>query len=255
MAAVFLSRIARRYWPLAHAWPNVVNSVLWLTAIVAVLPMYIAAFRKLKALGMILAELGITEKGNWERRTEVRAIVANGFLTFALILLAGFTFGLSYAVLPSFYILPLLGAIVALLIYFLRDSFNMVYLQGKAALAETFSKPAPLSSHDAPAVEPDAEAVEMLRREEARLETLVMSADMPGTSRTIREIAVRTQTGALIVGVGREHQNTLINPAADEVLHAGDKIMLFGNNVQLEDAFQLLSGGSEHVTETGGDKV
>jgi K+/H+ antiporter YhaU regulatory subunit KhtT len=47
----------------------------------------------------------------------------------------------------------------------------------------------------------------------------------------------------------------LINPAADEVLHAGDKIMLFGNNAQLEDAFQLLSGGSEHVTETGGDKV
>ncbi len=257
LAAVFLSRMAYIYLPVAREWPNAVNSILWLAAIVAVLPVYIAAFRKLKALGMILAELGITDKGNWDnaRRGDVRAIVANGFLTFALILLAGFTFGLSYAVLPSFYILPLLGAIVALLVYFLRDSFNKVYFQGKAALAETFSKPAPLSSHDAPAVEPDAEAVEMLRREEARLETLTMSADMPGTSRTIREIALRTQTGALIVGVGREHQNTLINPEADEVLHAGDKVMLFGNNTQLEDAFQLLSGGSEHVTETGGDKI
>jgi CPA2 family monovalent cation:H+ antiporter-2 len=255
LAAVGLSRLAQGYLPWAREWPNAVNSVLWLAAIVAVLPVYIAAFRKLKALGMMIAELGITEKGNWERRTELRAIVANGFLVFALVLLAAFTFGLSYAVLPSFYVLPLLGGIIALLVYFLRDSFNKVYFQGKAALAETFSKPAPLSAHDAPALEPDAEAVDMLRREEARLETLVMSADMPGTSSTIREIALRTQTGALIVGIGREHQNTLINPAADEVLHAGDKIMLFGNNQQLEDAFQLLSGGSEHVTETGGDKV
>jgi len=255
LAAVFLSRIVRRYIPLAREWPNAVNSVLWLAAIIAVLPVYIAAFRKLKALGMILAELGITEKGNWEKRAEVRAIVANGFLTFALILLAGFTFGLSYAVLPSFYILPLLGGIVALLIYFLRDSFNMVYFQGKAALAETFAKPAPLSSHDAPAVEPDIEIVEMLRREEARLETLVLSAEMSGTSRSLRELQLRTQTGALVVGIGREPTGTLINPAADEILHPGDKIMLFGNSDQLENAFQLLSGGTEHATESGGERV
>jgi CPA2 family monovalent cation:H+ antiporter-2 len=252
---VFLSRLAYRYLPIAREWPNAVNSVLWLTAIVAVLPVYIAAFRKLKALGMILAELGITEKSAWDRRTELRAIVANGFLAFSLILLAGFTFGLSYAVLPSFYLLPLLGGIVALLVYFLRDSFNKVYFQGKAALAETFAKPAPLGSHDAPAVEPDAESIEMLRREEARLEPLVMSADMPGTSRSLRELEIKTQTGAMIIGIGRERQNTLINPGGDEVLHPGDKVMLFGNATQLEDAFQLLSGGSEHATETGGDKI
>jgi CPA2 family monovalent cation:H+ antiporter-2 len=255
LAAVFLSRMATRYLPFAREWPNAVNSVLWLAAIVAVLPVYIAAFRKLKALGMILAELGITDKGNWEKRTEVRAIVANGFLTFALILLAGFTFGLSYAVLPSFYILPLLGGIVALLLYFLRDSFNKVYFQGKAALAETFNKPAPVGTHDAPAVEPDAVSTDLLRREEARLETLVMAADMSGTSRSLRELELRTQTGALVVGIGRESAGTLINPAADEVLHPGDRVMLFGNSVQLEEAFQLLSGGSEHVTESGGEGV
>lgn len=255
LAAAGLARLAKTYIPLAREWPIAVNSVFWLAAIIAVLPVYIAAFRKLKALGMILAELGITEKGNWEKRAEVRAIVANGFLTFALILLAGFTFGLSYAVLPSLYIMPLLALIVGLLVYFLRDSFNKVYFQGKAALAETFAKPAPLGTHDAPAVEPDAEVVEMLRREEARLETLVLGAEMSGTSRTLRELELRTQTGALVVGIGREPIGTLINPAADEVLHAGDKVMLFGNSEQLENAFQLLSGGAEHVTESGGEKV
>jgi K+/H+ antiporter YhaU regulatory subunit KhtT len=71
----------------------------------------------------------------------------------------------------------------------------------------------------------------------------------------LRELELRTQTGALVVGIGRDHIGTLINPAADEVLHAGDKIMLFGNSEQLEDAFQLLSGGTEHATETGGGEV
>src|SRR5690606_11839 len=119
-----------------------------------VLPVYIAMFRKLKALGMILAELGITENSNWERRGDVRAVVANAFLVFSLILVALFTFGFSYVLLPSIYLLPVPGVVAGLLAYFLRDSFNKIYFQGKAALSETFAKPAPLSAHDAAMADP-----------------------------------------------------------------------------------------------------
>jgi len=78
---------------------------------------------------------------------------------------------------------------------------------------------------------------------------LILDAEMPATSRSLRELEVKTQTGALVVGIGREGQSTMINPGGFEVLHPGDKLMLFGNPSQLEDAMQLLSGGTEHVPE------
>jgi CPA2 family monovalent cation:H+ antiporter-2 len=249
LIATFLSRLIPNLMPLALVWEPAINSILWLIAVVAVLPVYIATFRKLKALGMILAELGITEKTNWERRGDVRAVVANAFLVFSLTLVGLFTFAFSYALLPSIYLLPVLAVVVSLLVYFLRDSFNKIYFQGKAALAETFAKPAPLNAHENVVAEPDSEALDLLRREEARLETMILEADMPATSRSLRELQLKTQTGALVVGVGREGQSTMINPHGAEVLQPGDKLMLFGNPSQLEDAMQLLSGGSAHVPE------
>lgn len=73
---------------------------------------------------------------------------------------------------------------------------------------------------------------------------------MPCASRTIRELALRTQTGALIVGIQREGQEPIVNPDVEERLHTGDELILFGNPGQLESAIQLLSGGSEHSTHT-----
>ncbi|HLU91180.1 MAG TPA: TrkA C-terminal domain-containing protein, partial [Pedomonas sp.] len=84
-------------------------------------------------------------------------------------------------------------------------------------------------------------------RQEGRLERFVLGADMPCAARTIRELGLRTQTGALIVGIQRDGREPLVNPGVHEPLHAGDELLLFGTASQLEEAVQLLSGGSEHA--------
>jgi CPA2 family monovalent cation:H+ antiporter-2 len=236
LTAVFISRITMRYYPAAREWKSAINSVLWLAALLAAMPVYLSSYRKLKALGMILAELGITDAMGGERKTEVRAVVANAILVFGLLILAGYTFGLSYAVLPPQQVLYLLIALAALMVYWMRGPFNKIYFQGKAALAETFSKSEPHESAPPAA----AQHVTHLLRE-ARLETLVLAEGMPGANRTPRDLELKTRTGAFIVGIEREALQ-IVNPDADELLLPGDQLLLVGSREQLDSAIHALAG-------------
>lgn len=236
LSAVFISRIAMRYIPAAREWKGVINSVLWLAAVFAAMPVYLSSYRKLKALGMILAELGITDAMGGERKTEVRAVVANTILVFGLLILAGYTFVLSYAVLPPQQVLYLLIALAAVLVYWMRGPFNKIYFQGKAALSETFSNNEPLEPAQPAAA---LQVIHLLR--EARLETLVLAQGMPGAGRTPRDLELKTRTGAFIVGIEREALQ-IVNPDADELLLAGDQLLLVGSREQLDSAIHALAG-------------
>jgi monovalent cation:H+ antiporter-2, CPA2 family len=238
LSAVFISRVTMRYYVPAREWKSAINSVLWLAALLAAMPVYLSSYRKLKALGMILAELGITDAMGGERKSEVRAVVANAILVFGLLILAGYTFGLSYAVLPPQQVLYLLIALAALMVYWMRGPFNKIYFQGKAALAETFSK----NEAPEPALPAAAQQVTHLLRE-ARLETLVLAEGMPGANRTPRDLELKTRTGAFIVGIEREALQ-IVNPDADELLLPGDQLLLVGSREQLDSAIQALAGDS-----------
>lgn len=238
LSAVFISRITMRYYVPAREWKSAINSVLWLAAVLAAMPVYLSSYRKLKALGMILAELGITDVMGGERKTEVRAVVANAILVFGLLILAGYTFVLSYAVLPPQQVLYLLIALAALMVYWMRGPFNKIYFQGKAALAETFSKNEP------PEPPPPAAAQQVTHLlREARLETLVLAEGMPGSNRTPRDLELKTRTGAFIVGIERQALQ-IVNPDADELLLPGDQLLLVGSREQLDSAIQALAGDS-----------
>jgi len=50
LSARYCSRIIMRYFPAAHQWKGAVHSVLWVTALLAAMPVYLSAYRKLKAL-------------------------------------------------------------------------------------------------------------------------------------------------------------------------------------------------------------
>ena len=240
LTAVFVSRLMLRFFPDLRPYRDIVNSVLWLAAMLAAMPVYIAAYRKLRALGMILSELGVTDAMGGERKVEIRALVANAFLVGALAALGLFTFGLSYAMLPPMQAMGILLLLVGVLVYLLRGPFNKIYFQGKAALASTFSQPSPPAGQK----EDRAEATEILK--ENRLETLMLAPDMPGTGRTLGELELKSQTGAFVVGIAREG-HTLINPVGDQVLQAGDKVLLLGGHAQLEAAVKVLAGGSDRI--------
>jgi CPA2 family monovalent cation:H+ antiporter-2 len=237
LSALFLSRIILRFYPSMLPYKNVINGFLWLAAMFSAMPVYIAAYRKIKALGMILAELGITDAMGGERKTDVRAVVANAILVFGLLCISGFTFALSYALLPPAHALIIVLVVAGFLVYWLRGPFNKIYFQGKAALAGTFNTPAGPSREAEAAV--GAQVTHLLH--DAALQSLVLTKDMPGAGRTPRELELKTRTGAFIVGVERDGAQ-IINPDADEILLPKDQLLLLGSRTQLEAALTLLAG-------------
>jgi monovalent cation:H+ antiporter-2, CPA2 family len=237
LTAVFISKIIQNFLPQTHHYKVFINAGLWLTAMLAAMPVYIAAYRKLKALGMILSELGITDAMGGERKTEIRAVVANTILVLGLLTISGFTFALSYVLLPPAQAQIILLIIAGLLVYWQRGSFNKIYFQGKAALVDTFSKPVDISSQDPISEKPNV--THLLR--EASLQSLVLTAEMPGAGHTPRELELKTRTGAFIVGIDREGLQ-IINPEADEILLPKDSLLLLGSRAQLEAAHLLIAG-------------
>ena len=67
-----------------------------------------------------------------------------------------------------------------------------------------------------------------------------ISPDSPAHGRLIRELQLRTETGASIVGIDRAGVTT-VNPGPDEELMAGDQVLLLGQPSQLEKARSFLS--------------
>ena len=70
---------------------------------------------------------------------------------------------------------------------------------------------------------------------EADLESVTVSANSPAAGKLIRELQLRTVTGASIVGIER-NGTSLINPGPDEEMHPGDQVLLLGNRQQLDAA-------------------
>jgi CPA2 family monovalent cation:H+ antiporter-2 len=201
------------------------KAVLWLAAVLVSLPMFIATFRKLEALGMLLAELKVSEAAAGKRTAAIRAVVAQVVPIAGMAALGLLVLVLSSALLPSFNVLLILLGIVACVTWLLWRSFIKVYSKAQVALAET------LAQQPAPRIEHLPAALPALLRE-ADLETVTLAADSPAAGKLIRELELRTRTGASIVGIERGGTN-LINPGPDEELQPGSQILLLGTPAQL----------------------
>ncbi len=204
------------------------KATLWLAAMVVSLPLLIATFRKLQALGLLVAETKVSRAAAGERTEATRAIVAQVVPIAGMVSLGLFVFMLSSALLPSRNVMIVLLLIVAVTAWWRWRSFVRIYSRAQIALQETFAQP------PAPRPQSPPAALQSLFRE-ADVETVILSAGSPATGKLIREIELRTRTGASIVGIERDGLN-IINPSADEELQAGDQVLLLGNRTQLDAA-------------------
>ena len=120
--------------------------------------------------------------------------------------------------------------LIALIAWLLRRSFVRVYSTAQAALHETLNQPAvpALAVRTVPSV---------LR--EAILETVQIAAAYFAAGKLIRELQLRTQTGASVVAIERKGQN-ILNPGPDEELQADDQVVLFGSRPHLHAAITVL---------------
>jgi CPA2 family monovalent cation:H+ antiporter-2 len=235
MAAVFAAAafVARRPpdW-LRNFGATAMNAALWLAAMIISLPLLIATFRKLQALGLLIAQTKVTPTAAGERTAAIRGIVAQGVPLAGLVVLSLLVLVLSSAVLPPFNVLLVLVVIVGMVTWLLWRSFIRVYSKAQIALQETLAQPPPPRHEQAPAALPS-----MLR--EAHLETATIAAGSPAAGKLIRELQLRTRTGASIVGIERNGAS-LVNPGPDEELQSGDKVLLIGSRAQLDAAKGVL---------------
>jgi monovalent cation:H+ antiporter-2, CPA2 family len=208
------------------------KAMLWLAAMVVSLPLLIATFRKLQALGLLVAETKVTAAAAGERTAAIRAIVAQVVPIAGTVGLGSFVLMLSSTVLPSLNVMIILLLVVALTTWLLWRSFIKIYSRAQIALQETFAQQPPPRPLVAPA------ALQSMLRE-ADLETITIAANSPAAGKLIHELELRTRTGASIVGIERKGAN-IINPSADEELQPGDQVLLLGNRAQLDAARKSL---------------
>jgi len=220
-------------WPsryeLKGTW---LKAALWLIAVFFSLPMVIATSRKLQALGQLIAETNVTEASAGARTAAIRAVVAQVVPIIGTVVLGIYIIVLSSALLPSVKVFFGLLLITAVLSLALRRSFIKVYSNAQFALQETLSKPAEPQPGQGQPVIPS-----LLR--DANVELVKIPADSPAAGKLIRELQLRTQTGASIIGIERGGES-LINPGPDEELRATDQVLLLGNRAQLALARKTL---------------
>ena len=211
------------------------KSTLWLAAVTVSLPMFIATSRKLQALGLLVAETRVTDAAAGKHAPAIRAIVAQFIPIAGTVMLGLYVIVLSSALLPTFKVFVGLLVLAAFISLLLRRSFIRVYSRAQVALEETFSQ-APVPNDAA------SDALPSLLRE-ADLETVTIPPGSAAEGRLIRELQLRAQTGASIVGIERG-TGSVINPGPDEELLAGDRVLLLGTPAQIEMAKTALAGKS-----------
>ena len=236
VGAASLRRYGLQWWPQIPRGEDGVKAALWLGAMLLSLPLLIALFRKLRALCMLLSEMSVTRKARDENVSALRSIVANTILAAGCVVLMILLALLSSAILPSWKLLVAQALIVAATAILLRRSFTKLYSKAQFALQETLSQPP--AAHR----EPSVRSLPAILRD-AQVRTVRVPENAGATGKLIGELALRTKTGASIVGIQRD-EASLINPGPDEELRAGDDVLLLGSEVHLDSAQKLLNENS-----------
>jgi CPA2 family monovalent cation:H+ antiporter-2 len=118
-----------------------------------------------------------------------------------------------------------------------------MYASAQIALRETLSQ-----VHAPPP--PEQRALPLLAN--AVVESVEIAPGSPGAGKLIRELGLRTRTGASAVGIERDG-TSVINPGPDEELLVGDRVLLLGDRAQLDAARDLLTarGGASSPVGIG----
>ncbi len=238
IGAVFLGRRDPTWLPEAMRSPQLFRPMLWLSSVIVALPMFIAVFRKFQAFAMLLTELRVTRAKAGARTDAIRNVVSNVFSAIGLVGLVVYGLALSSALLPPTNTLLVLLIVVALLTWLLWGAAIRLHSKGQIALESTLNQP----EVDRHAVAEAPKVNKLLR--DADLETVQLTENSPAARKLIRELALRTATGASVVGIERAGIS-IINPGPDEELLPGDQVLLLGHVDQIGKAKSLLIGENQ----------
>jgi CPA2 family monovalent cation:H+ antiporter-2 len=214
-------------------------TALWLAAVLMALPLYTAIIRKLDALAMLLAEVGIplTIGAAWAQPMRLfvsRAILIGGCAGLGLL-----TVILSSTILPSFYTLLILAGLVILIAWQMWHWLSVIYSRAQNSLQDALlDTPLPDVATEFPPVDdPAASSLPGLT-----IQALSVPSGSPLIDQNLRQIRLRNRTGASVVSIEREGRQ-MMNPTPTTTLQAQDRLFLMGNPDQIAAARKLLTDG------------
>ena len=132
----FASSMLPRWWPQLPLSSVVRRSLIWAVALFVSLPMLIAVYRKADALGMLLAELGISEQVHGVRTAGLRRVLGKLVPLATLAGMALLVAALGSSILPPRGVLLALLAIGAFTVWFLWGALVRVHARMQAALRD-----------------------------------------------------------------------------------------------------------------------
>jgi K+:H+ antiporter len=126
---------------------EVMKALLWLAAMIAALPLFVATLRKLQALGRLVAETNVAPGAAGGSTPAIRRIVAQVIPLAGIVALGLYVLLLSSPLLAPVDVLVVLAAVVALVAWLLGRASAQVYSMAQDALQETLAQEPP-PSHD-----------------------------------------------------------------------------------------------------------
>ena len=213
--------------------PDGRRGLIWLATLLLALPFYVASFRKIQALGMLLAEVTLppTNQTRWAR--QLRALVGALTLFLGVAGMALLTFLLGSAFLPSPRVLVALVAVVTAIMVWRWNLLVQVYARAQGEVGDLFAREAP-TAHP-PSLPATIGA--LLDREVA---AVLVPFHSPVVGKSIPDLQLRTATGATVVSIERG-ADILLNPDANYALQTGDRVLLMGDASQIEAVRRLFS--------------
>jgi CPA2 family monovalent cation:H+ antiporter-2 len=206
---------------------------LWLVAVILSLPLFIGTFQKLQVLGLVVAGATVAQAAPTEPTATLRAVVAEVVPIVGMAALDLYVVILGSALLPPLNVLLVLVAIVGLITWLLWRSFMKVYSGARSALTQ-----APLG---APEASENGEAVQLAGfLKDAQLDVVTVARGSQADRHMIRELALRTRTGATIVAIERP-SSLIVTPDAHDELQTGDVVLVLGSRGQLDAARKFLN--------------
>ena len=113
------------------------KAMIWGAALLLSLPFLIAAYRKLKALSMLLAEMGVKPEMAGRHTQRVRRVIAEVIPLLSLLVIFVLLSALSASILPTSELLLVIAVVAAVVVALLWRWFIRVHTRMQVALLET----------------------------------------------------------------------------------------------------------------------
>lgn len=251
-AAVWRAELSARVAAATGITPDVSTIVIAVAAAAIALPLIVGILRVSLALSLLLATRALPQANS--NRLDYAAVprrVLVSTLHLGIVLLVGVIIvGVTEPFVPLGGSVILLGLVVTwLLLGFWRNTTDLYgHTQAGAqvmlsALARTIA-PAPQSEAlpaASPAVSRDLAAVHRVLPGLGDPIPFVIAHDNPVAGRTLRDLQLRTLTGAVVLAITRGEVNVLL-PVGGSIVQPGDILALAGSSEAIASATALLEG-------------